>query len=336
MNKLLTAGLVLLAVTAAAARPVEGERPVPERTAPVRPRVAPGPAVPHPLHSGWVSADALWLIHVDVGGFKGSTIGRYVLDHPCEFDLSGLDEFEEEVGLSLLDDVMSVTLYGFSDEPDTDGVIIAVTTGRADEALARLQENPEVRMREIERDGSLLYAIDADGEQFYLNVRRADRRDRRLVVLAHSEAALLDALRVIDGRAPGLVAGRSAVLNGGPGPGSIVFVGASGGELLGHQPGSEILRLSDGVTIDVGERDGMAYAEGRIFADSPEKAADIADVLHGILAMGRLLAAEEPEAQPLAGLADAVDVTIRDRKINVRISYDAERLLGILDELNEL
>jgi hypothetical protein len=283
-----------------------------------------------------VAADALWLIHVDVGGLKGSTIGQHILAHPDEFDLSDLDEFEAEVGLSLVEDFMSVTLYGFSDDPETDGVIIAVTTARADEALARLRSNPEVRIADLDRGGYSLHRLTADDEQFYLHLRPADRRDHRVLVMAHSEAALLDAARVIDGRAPGLHAGRSPILNGGPGPGSIVFLGCSGGELLGQEPGSEILRLSDGVTIDLGEVDGASYAEGRIFASSAENAADIADVLHGILAMGRLIAAQEPEAKPLAQLADAVKVSIRDRKINVRVSFDSEELLWILGQLDEM
>lgn len=336
MNKLFAAGLVGLAVSTAAARPMEGERPVPDRPATERPRATARPAAPHPLQPGWVSGDALWLLHLDVAGLKGSTIGQYVLAHPEEFDLSDLDEFEAEVGLSLVEDFMSITLYGFSDDPDTDGVIIAVTTDRADEALAGLRSNREVRITDLDRDGYTVHRLNADDEQFFLHLQPADRRDRRIVVMAHSEAALLDAVRVIDGRAPGLTVGRSAILNGGPGPGSIVFVGCSGGDLLGHEPGSEILRLSDGITIDVGETDGVSYAEGRIFASSPENAADIADVLHGILAMGRLIAAQEPEAAPLADLAKAVKINIRERKINVRISYDTEQLLWILGQLDEM
>jgi hypothetical protein len=109
MNKLCAAGLVLLAVSTAAARPVEGERPFVERPVPEAPRAVTRPLVPYPLNPGWVAADARWMIHVDVESLKASTVGQFVLAHPEQFDLEDLDDFEEEVGLSLLDDVMSIT-----------------------------------------------------------------------------------------------------------------------------------------------------------------------------------------------------------------------------------
>jgi RNA polymerase sigma-70 factor (ECF subfamily) len=237
MNKLLAAGLVLLAVSAATARPLESDRvatarPVePGEAAAARP-IERGPAVGRPLEPGWVAEDALWLVHVDVGAFKNSTIGRHVLEHADQFGLEDLDEFEREVGLDPRTDFVSVTLYGASEDPEADGVIVAVTSARADEALARLKASQEIDSVEAVLDGYTVHILADGGERHYLHVRPADRRDQRIVVLAGSEEVLLDAVRVIDGKAPGLARGKSTVLDGGPGAGSIVFVACGGGDLL--------------------------------------------------------------------------------------------------------
>ena len=340
MKKLLAAGLVLVAVSAVAARPLEKEgaatdRPVEtDRPAPARP-VLPGES--RPLEPGWVAADACWLIHVDIGALKNSTIGRFVLEHPEEFDLDELDEFEQEVGLHPLTDFMSFTLYGFSDDPEADGVIVAVTSARADEALARLKAIEEIDSVEVKLEGYSVQILTDDGERHYLHVRPADRRDQRIVVLAGSEDVLLRAIKVIDNRAPGLSAGRSSILDGGPNRGSIVFIACGDIEELGGiEPASEILRLSDGVTIDVGEAQGQAYGEATVSATSPESATSIAEVVKGMIALGRLIAAQEPEARPLADLANAIDVGVHDQKITVRISFDAEQLVWILGAIDEL
>jgi hypothetical protein len=343
MKKFLAAGLTLAVASTAAARPLNTDpadagRPVEaDRAAPARRPMAPGQvAVGRPLEPGWVAADAMWLIHLDVGAFKNSTIGRFVLEHPEEFDLDDLDEFEQEVGLHPLTDFMSFTLYGFSDDPETDGVVVAVTSARADEALARLKAHEEVDSAEVNLEGFPVLVLSDGGERHYLHVRPADRRDQRIVVLAESEEVLLRAIKVIDGIAPGLSAGRSSILDGGPNRGSIVFVACGDIEALGGvEPASEILRLSDGVTIDIGEAQGHAYGEATVSATSPENATSIAEVAKGMIALGRLIATEEPQARPLADLANAINVGVHDQKITVRISFDAEQLMWILGALDE-
>ncbi|MHC4142679.1 MAG: hypothetical protein ACYSUF_12695 [Planctomycetota bacterium] len=225
MKKFFAAGLVLVAVSTAAARPLstdpaDTDRPVEaDRAAPARRPLEPGQiAVGRPLEPGWVAADAMWLIHLDLGAFKNSTIGRFVLEHPET-------------------DFMSFTLYGFSDDPEADGVVVAVTTARADEALARLKAIEEINSVEVNLEGYPVQVLSGQGERHYLHVRAADRRDQRIVVLAGSEDVLLRAIKVIDNRAPSLSAARSSILDGGPDRGSIVFVACLWrGDCLGHQP----------------------------------------------------------------------------------------------------
>jgi hypothetical protein len=338
MYKLFAAGLVMVAVSTAAARPLEAkgtaaDRPVESERAAAR--IGPAAAA-RPLEAGWVAADAIWLAHVDVGAFKNSTLGRYMLEHPDQFGLDEAEEFEQEIGLDPLTDFMSFTLYGFSDDPENDGVLVAVTSARADEALARLKARDEIDSAEVRLDGYTVHVLADGGERHYLHVGPADRRDQRIVVLAGSEDAVLGAVKVIDGRAPGLTPGQSPILGDGPGDGSIVFLACGGGDLLGIEPASEILRLSDGVTVDIGEAADKAYGEATVSANSRESAVNIADVVEGMLALGRLIAAEEPEARPLADLADAVTITSRDRKITVRVAFDAEQLLWVLGAFDEI
>ena len=81
-----------------------------------------------------VSADATWLVHVDVERFVDSTLGRFVIENSeaLDIDVNELREMEEQLAINLWEDVMSVTLYGVG-EDDDEGVVVAVTNHQIDE-----------------------------------------------------------------------------------------------------------------------------------------------------------------------------------------------------------
>lgn len=295
------------------------------------------PAAAGPLRIGWVAAEAKWVAHVDIDAFTSSRFGSALLENADDFDidLDDLDELQEEIGIDLRTDVMSLTAYGTSGDPE-DCVIIAVTNEAADEALERLLDHPDLNVREIEVDGYDLYVIAAHGERHYLHVRDARRRDRRIVVLAGGRHDLVDALKVIDGDAPSISMGKSRLPGTSPMDGSIVFVAAGAmDELDGFEPASDILSLCESVTIDVGEIEGELRAQASASAKSEENAANIKQVVKGMIALGDLIAFDDPDLTPLKLLTEALSVRSTGNRVTIRFRYDVGDLLDKLEVLEE-
>ena len=282
-----------------------------------------------PLNKDWVAADAQWVIHVDVAALLDSTIGSFLLEHGEQFDLDldDLDDFKRETGLDPRTDLKSVTLYGSGDEPGEDGVIVAVTNDQVDEAIELLLDNDEVPIREREMGGRTIYVIGGGDERHYLAIERVGR-NRRIVVLSDDRHILSNALKVIANDAPSLSMGKSRIPGDDPQEGSLVFVAVGDIEAYGDSdPASRIIRMSDGFTADIGEIDGVLRARATVSADSPEIAEDITQVIQGMVALGRIIATQQPELGPIGELADALSVRTRGSRIILKISYDARELM---------
>ena len=289
-----------------------------------------------PFDASRVAADAQWLVHLDVQAFKRSTIGEILLEggDRFDFDLDELDEIKRELGIDPRQDVMSITAYGVSDDFEDGGVIIAVTNEKADEALARLTTH-EDDIRTIELDGNTVHVLFDGNDRHYIHVRDADRGRRRLVVVSSDKRAMANALEVIDDRAASLSMGRSSFMGSGPGDDSILFAAAGDvGAFHDIEPASMILKLSDGFTVDIGEKDGDLVAAATVSATSDENAENISSVVEGIIALGLLASQHEPKMRPLKNLVRAIDISARGRRITVRFRYDTTRLIEHVEELD--
>ncbi len=287
------------------------------------------PAYAGPLKIDWVGADAKWIIHVDIEGFTGSTIGSGLLEgaEDLGIDLGDLDDLKEEIGLDPRTDLMSVTAYGSKDFEE-DAVVIAVTNAQADQALAKLTASDDVQSEVIKLAGFDVHLFTDGGERHYVHLRTADRADRRIVVLSEEEAVMADALRVLEGRAPSQATAKMPILAIKPKAGSIVFVAVNEIDLLPEiEPASEVLRLCERFTIDFGEADGTLNGSANLSAGSEEKANDIATVVQGMLALARLLANGDPDLGPLRLLSNALSVTPDGKRITISIQCDSQQLL---------
>ncbi len=300
--------------------------------------LATGPAAAGPLNPDWIAAEARWLVHLDVEALKGSTIGQVLLDEQdnrLNIDWSDLDEFAREVGMDPRTDLMSFTVYGTSEDLEDDTVVIAVTNARADNALENAMASPDIRVREIELDGYTLYKLSSGDDRLYVHLRRY-KRQQRLVVIANLRHELVDALEVIDGRGLSLSPGKGSIMASRPRPDSIVFIAAGNmSDFADIEPASEILRLSKGVAIDVGETGGQVHAEAAVAAEDAEVAESIAAVIDGMIALGHLIGSQDPELRPLRRFVKAFDVTSRDNEVTVRFRFDAAELLDGLEQVTD-
>ena len=139
------------------------------------------PAYAGPLKISWVGSDAKWIIHVDIEGFTGSTIGSGLLEGADDLgiDLGDLDDLKNESGLDPRTDLMSVTAYG-SEDIEEKAVVIAITNAAADQALAKLTANDDIQSEVIKVEGFDVHHFSDGGERHYVHLRTADRAARRI------------------------------------------------------------------------------------------------------------------------------------------------------------
>ena len=294
-------------------------------------------ATASPLKKDRVAADATWLIHVDVERLLDSTVGRFLLEHAEELDidLDDLDRMKRDLGLDPRTDLRSVTLYGTGDEPGEDAIILAETNDRVDEAIERLLANDDLPIRRRKLNGKTVYVIGGEGRRHYLSIQRAGA-DRRLVVFSDNKSGFRNALDVLAGEAPSISMGRSNIPADDPQDGSLLFLSVGDIDAFGDDgPASQIIRMSDGFTADIGEVDGVLTGRASVTAESPEVADNISHVLQGLVALGRLMAAGQPDLAPLNELADSLSIRTKDSRISIRIRIDARELLEKAERLME-
>lgn len=287
-----------------------------------------------PLEHARVTRDAEWLVHVDVEAWNQSTIGRFVMDNAegLNIEMDEVDDFEEEVGLDPRTDLIAVTAYGWHDDGAERLVVVAVTTAAADEALAKLLQEKEDDVRTDIVDGHEVHVFE-HGPRVHL--RRADRADRRIAVLAEGETAMQTGLAVLDGRAAALERGGKLNLAD-PRRGSFLYVAASAfDEWRDIKQASEVLRLSDACVLDVGEHEDHVQAHATVSAETLEDARNISQIIQGILALGRVLTNENGDLAPVRRILDALDVSTEQKRLTVSLRVPTDEAIDALEEIIE-
>jgi hypothetical protein len=269
-----------------------------------------------------VPADAGWLIHVDVEALEASRAGAAL------FASSGwreaVDEAQREIGLDLRHDVASVTAYGGGGMAAAAGaVIVALTSDRIEAALTRLREGGEVAVETAVVQGNEVHTISGPDGPLHVHLRPVTRADRRLVLMSGDRGALARAIAVVDGAVPALPREAAPTAH----RGSFALAAASCIEdLPAPAAGSPIARLAEAAVVDAGEADGEVYAAATVATATGTDARDAAQVILGLTALGRLIAADEPDLAPLASLASAIAVATEGRRVTISVHFDVALL----------
>jgi|GEM_PF-3633129 len=146
-----------------------------------------------------VSADATWVVHVDLEEAVHSTLGQFVLQNADELgiDLSKLDEAKAQLGIDPLEAIFGMTVYGVGEVGDNPVVVI---TGA--EALSAVLDNmaksEDAPIEPIEIGRATGYQIGGD---WVVAVGDGPGVGNSRIVAAEGVEALQDALRVLVGGA---------------------------------------------------------------------------------------------------------------------------------------
>jgi len=267
-----------------------------------------GVAEAGPLRASRIAPDAQWVVHVDVERAASSALGTFIrANQSVAFDLEDMDDFQRELGIDPFTDIRSITLSGIHPEDETPMIVVDATSA-IDNALARLPEAAGEKYHKVENAGRTVHVIEDDDQTWYAYVKPGADRDSRVLFVASSMDELTEGMIRLEAARDG--AYPPAVRHGGPSAGSFVYLSVN--ELPDHMddmgPASTLLRNATSVTVDVGESGGDLFVRGLIDSVDPAQAQNIVQMAQGLLAMGRAMAPNDPDAARFVPILDSVRI----------------------------
>lgn len=274
-----------------------------------------------------VSADAAWLMHVDVDRLRGSAVWG-LLEAALQDNTTyhaKVRELEDVSAAKHPRDLHGVTLYGRDYKED--GVTLHFHSGaNVGRILALLKHNPRYRSYTV-RNHQVVSWEDQD-RQLYGCFYQTDR-----LVMAWSQNALNRALAVIDGQEPALksdsplAAGLRPVDGGTP----LAYlactdVAALRREKLARSP---LLARIGRAWIGFSDETGKAVLRGQAETDGPVSAERLRVSVEGLKAMAALgdTDGRDPEARLRAVLAQGVSLTPKGPAVDLDWRVDWKALL---------
>jgi len=283
---------------------------------------------------GSVSAEAKWLIHLNLDAFRGSNIGSILFENVIKpqvgEDISGLRIKTDEV----YEGVHAITAYGKSFNKDFNniGVLLIKTEPRLRaivEATLIQQEaaaSEETQVRTIQVDPYMVYSLMGD------QVFAAILPDETLVV-SKSLDQLADAVDVVEDRARGLdeaTGGFSRLSTAGD---TFFFLATAEGfnESSLIPPQARVLQLADAARLALGETADDLALDLILQARDETTRTQLQKIIEGLLALASFT---ELGSTDFGDIVMNTNVTHSGNDVNLTMHYPVDRILQLVDSVN--
>ena len=297
-----------------------------------------GSAPAGPLDVKRVPADAKWFAHVDVRAAVNSELGKLVLS---DLEAMGLSERVRQIqaffGVDPLKSFDGITLFGKSYRDERAVVIVEAVT-----EIARLEELVEAGYRYERADarGRVVHSwIEEDGkrkgQRKFAGIYPVAGGQSTLLVLGDARLDVIEAFDLLDGKRPDISESDADVFRSRPDVGSILYVAADD-VADAARPGDEhsaLLRAARTLIVDFGEQRGDVYVDVQVTTATLAQAQNVRELMRGMLAAVSI--AQTSPDQPLARLADAIDVRAAETTVIARFKYPAAPLYALLKDLRQ-
>jgi len=287
------------------------------------------PALPE-IPCSWVSADAQWVLHLDMQAAVASTLVSRLGELPWQTELP--TELRGRLGLDLRTDVQTLTAYGEQDDPQT--FVLLVQGGKAlDGALEKLaalvpHERQEQGGMPIDR-----WQPEEGEDPFYSYLARRPDSEQRVLVLGLSAATVSSGLATLQGRSDHLSPEQArAALSLSPGAFLCVVVRDGLAALAEHGPDSQMTELVETLAVEAGEEAQQAFVRVSVGTRDASDAQKIGSVLQGATALLSLMAQSDEGARDLQPLLSGLSVKCEGARVMVRLQHDSAALADLMME----
>jgi hypothetical protein len=286
------------------------------------------------IDAGSASADARWLLQLDLNELRQTTLGQNLLEllaqnAPANHNNLGIQiDFQK-----LLATVGRATAYGVNFEKDPkeiDGALIIEGTDDlrkiAEGYIAQaLISDPE---RTVEIKGLPFEAYQINGDVFLGFPKEP------IVLVSKMKPQLVRAYEVYRKKSPSIAETKSAPLHGLIPSGANVFLVAGSvvpSEDFTNQAGPQarLIKMARAGSIAVGEKDKFAFANLRLMASDSEMADKLQKIVQGLTAMVSLAHTDDKD---MDDFLKSVTVERENLSVRVNLSYPSTRLVELIKQ----
>ncbi len=277
------------------------------------------PAFPGAIPSPLVPEGARWIVHADVEKLVGTALYRH-LEKDGLFEVKGRD-LKRWLKIDVTKDITGVTVFGLG--PGDDQIVFAVA-GKFDKAgiLALIALDKE--HQETPYGPYVLYSTGSDEFGAFVN--------DNLLVFSEDRAAIEKALDAAGGKAK-TFAGTplSASLKEVPAGAFLSGVMPDLSKLAGLNNQSKVLDRASGLLFLAQEEREALRVRLQVTADSPENAKNMADLVQGLIAMGRL-GGNEGQMARIASLIDGLRVRQDGKVVRLDFERPSKEIAGLISQ----
>lgn len=301
-----------------------------------------GAASAAPLNPQQVLPEARWVVHIDVEGLMRSSFTRNSLTERAILEMNGeFQQFKEQFGINPTTDLHGITLFGL-DAGENEGafdnleekvLIVVNATDAIDQPFAKL-EGIVPDYRTVKEGERTIHSWSDDDETMYAYAKPGAGGANRVVLISPDLDNLKKSMLAMEqAGAPT----PEVISSAPPQSGSLFYFRALElpGDIADDETVSSILRLAQSITIDTGENAGRVYMNGTLNTNNADEANNLSQMLLGVIALGRMAAADDADLKPLLDLVSACRVTTEGSALRVQFDYDAERLSAIIRDLDD-
>ncbi|MGC4072050.1 MAG: hypothetical protein QM760_05950 [Nibricoccus sp.] len=300
------------------------------------------PAVPvavSSLDTRTISADALWVMHLNLNSLRESIVGKELVAQAMVLQAQELKKEKMPVQVDipkLLETIGSITAYGtnLSQDPNlVDGALLFQGTADlrkiAEGAVAQATVTTPEQFVELKDMPFEAYSI---GGQLIVGFPKEP-----IILLSKSKAQLLAAHKVFRGEAPSLAKATNSPLTGliRNQTGAFVLAASvvpSADFFPKDAPQARILQMAKSASVELGEAEKQTFAHVQLLASSDESADKLMKILQGITAM---ISLAESTDKYISDFLKSVTVTREKNIVTLHLAYSSERLVEMGREIQQ-
>ncbi len=275
------------------------------------------PAWPGTIPASLVPEGARWIAHLDMEKFVATSLYGY-LEKDGKFQIKSRD-LDHWLKMDLAKDIKGVTVFGLGQEDDQ---IVFAVSGKFDKAGILALVALDKEHQETPYGSYTLYSTGSDEYGAFVN--------DDLLVFSEGRAAIERALDTAAGKTKSFTGSAiSAALKDVP---STAFLSGVLPDLsgLGKEIGqSKMLEKATGLFFLAQEKQDILQVRLQVTADSPESAKNMADVVNGLLALGKL-GGDDADMARIAALLEGLQINLDGKTLKLDFARPSKEIADLI------
>ena len=269
------------------------------------------------LPKSFIPAEAEWVVHLDMAKFKSSHFGNLLLQEKKGGIKKKAKAFYKQTSIDLLEDVSGITIYGLGKKKQQTVMCLKGTFDK--KYLLGLLEDVDAH-REIPHGSHIIHKWNHSEYGLFVG--------EDLVFLAWNEDAIKTALDTVDGKR-GNISTSSLKSYAEEIPGDAFFAALVKdiSALAGYSSKAAILKKAGSGLITLTEKDEILNAQINATAKTPKDAANMEQIIRGLMAMAQM---QFEEAYEELSLSESVKVSTNSNRLKIELTHPSEELFEIL------